>query len=132
MQLIDFKKDEFDINLKDFTRYWSILTTKGRALYYLKDYKKSIPIFDRLLQWDSESDNFKNWLEASKSRNRNSINIYLYLIASILMITKIFFGGKIGNPKVKLYLAGFGFIIFSIALINEYLVDEIIKRIKKQ
>lgn len=132
LHLIDLKKDEFNINQKDFTTYWSILTTKGRSLYNLKDYKNSIAIFERLLEWDTDNDNFKNWLDASKSRKRNSINKYLYIIALILIITEIFFGDQIGNPKIKLYMTGFGFIIFMIALINEYLVDKILKMIKKE
>jgi len=132
LQLIDFKKDEFDINQKDFTTYWSILTTKGRSLYNLNDYKNSIPIFEKLLVWDTENDNFKNWLDASKSRKRNSINKYLYIGASILIITEVFFGDTIGNPKIKLYMSGFGFIMFMIALINEHLVDKILKMNKNQ
>jgi len=130
LQLIDIVKDEFDINQKSFATYWSILTTKGRSLYYLKDYKNSIPIFERLLEWDPDNDNFKNWLDASKTRKRNSINKYLYIGASILIITEIFFGDQIGNPIVKQYLTGFGFIMFMTALINEYLVDKILKMIK--
>jgi tetratricopeptide (TPR) repeat protein len=132
LDLIDLKKGDFNIEKKDFTTYWSIMTSKGRALYNLKDYKKSIPIFEELLEWDSDNDNFKNWLDASKSRQRNSINKYLYIIASILIITEIFFGDQIGNPKIKLYMTGFGFIIFMIALINEYLVDKILKMIKNE
>jgi tetratricopeptide (TPR) repeat protein len=132
LNLIDLQGDEFDIDKRDFTTYWSIMTSKGRALYYLKDYKNSIPIFEELLKWDSDNDNFNNWLDASKSRQRNSIHKYLYIIASILIITEIFFGDQIGNPKVKLYMTGFGFIIFMIALINEYLVDKILKMIKKE
>jgi tetratricopeptide (TPR) repeat protein len=132
LHLIDLKKDEFDINQKDFTTYWSIVTSKGRALYNLKDYKNAIPIFEKLLEWDSENDNFINWLDASKSRQRNSINKYLYIIASILIVFEIFLGDQIGNPKIRLYMAGFGLIIFMIALINEYLVDKLLKMIKKE
>ena len=132
LDLIDLKKDEFNITKKDFTTYWSIMTSKGRALYNIKDYKNSIPIFEELLEWDSDNDNFKNWLDASKSRQRNSINKYLYIIASILIMTEIFFGDQIGNPKIKLYMTGFGFIMFMIALINEYLVDKILKMIKNE
>lgn len=132
LDLIDLKKDEFNITKKDFTTYWSIMTSKGRALYNIKDYKNSIPIFEELLEWDSDNDNFKNWLDASKSRQRNSINKYLYIIASILIITEIFFGDQIGNPKTKLYMTGFGFIMFMIALINEYIVDKILKMIKNE
>ena len=130
--LIDSKKNEVEININDLTTYWSILTTKGRALYNLKDYKNSIPIFERLLEWDSENDNFKNWLEASKSRKRNSINKYLYIIALILIVTKISFQDQIENPQIKLYMSGFGFILFTIAMINEYLVDKIFKMIRKE
>ena len=132
LHLIDLKKKEFDINQNDFTTYWSIMTSKGRALYNLKDYKKAIPIFEKLLEWDSENDNFKNWLDASKSRQRNSINKYLYIIASVLIITEIFFGDQFGIAKIKLYMSGFGFVIFMIALINEYLVDRILKMINKE
>ena len=132
LHLIDLKKKEFDINQNDFTIYWSIMTSKGRALYSQKDYKKAISIFEKLLEWDSENDNFKNWLDASKSRQRNSINKYLYIIASVLIITEIFFGDQFGIAKIKLYMSGFGFVIFMIALINEYLVDRILKMIKKE
>ncbi len=132
LDIIDLKKDEFNIIKKDFTTYWSIMTSKGRALYHIKDYKNSIPIFEELLEWDSDNDNFKNWLDAAKSRQRNSINKYLYIIASILIITEIFFGDQIGNPKIKLYMTGFGFIMFMIALINEYLMDKILKMIMNE
>jgi len=132
LQLIDLKKDEFKINKKDFTIYWSIMASKGRALYNIRDYKNSIPIFKKLLEWDSDNDNFKNWLDDSKSMKRNSINKYLYIIALILLITYIFFGNQIGNPKIELYMSGFGFILFMIAMINEYLVDRILKMIKKK
>ena len=132
LHLIDLKKKEFDINQNDFSIYWSIMTSKGRALYSQKDYKKAISIFEKLLEWDSENDNFKNWLDASKSRQRNSINKYLYIIASVLIITEIFFGDQFGIAKIKLYMSGFGFVIFMIALINEYLVDRILKMIKKE
>ena len=132
LHLIDLKKKEFDINQNDFTTYWRIMTSKGRALYNLKEYKKAIPIFEKLLEWDSENDNFKNWLDASKSRQRNSINKYLYIIASVLIITVIFFGDQFGIAKIKLYMSGVGFVIFMIALINEYLVDRILKMIKKE
>ena len=132
LQLIDSKKDEFDINQKDFTTYWSILTTKGRSFYNLKDYNNSIPIFEKLLEWDNENDNFKIWLDASKSRKRNSINKYFYIVASILIITDVFFRDHIENPKIKLYMSGLGFIMFVTALINEYLVDKILKMIKNE
>lgn len=131
LYVIDLKKKEFDINHKDFTTYWSVMTSKGRALYNLKDYKNAIPIFQKLLEWDSGNDNFKNWLDASKSRQRNSINKYLYIIASILFIIEIFLGDQIGISKIKLYMSGFGFVLFMMALINEYLVDRILKMIKK-
>ena len=132
LQLIDSKNEEFNINQKDYTTYWSILTTKGRSLYNLKDYKNSIPIFERLLEWDTDNDNLKNWLDASKSRKRNSINQYLYIIALIFITTELFFGDQIGNPMIKLYVTGFGFLIFTIALINEYLVDIILKMRRKE
>ncbi len=131
LHLIDLGVEEFNIDKKDFTTYWSIMTSKGRALYYLKDYKNSISVFEKLLEWDSENDNFRNWLDESKSRRRNSINKYLYVIASILVITDIFLGDKIGNPQTTFYITGSGFIIFIIALINEYFIDKILKIIKK-
>ncbi len=132
LALIDSKKDEFDINQKDFTSYWSILITKGRSLYNLKDYKNSIPIFERLTEWDADNDNLKIWLDASKSRKRNSINKYLYIGASILIISKIFLNDQIENPKIKLYMTGLGFVLFMIALINEYVVGKILKMIKNE
>ena len=41
LRLIDFKKEEYNINQKDFTIYWTVMASKGRALFYLKDYKNS-------------------------------------------------------------------------------------------
>lgn len=103
LELIDLRKDEFDINQKDFTTYWSIMTTKGRAFFYLKDYNCSILIFKKLLEWDLENDYFKLWLDESKSKKRNLINNYLYIIAAILIIAELFFGSQIENPKIRLY-----------------------------
>jgi len=67
IKLLDNNSRTYNIDLNIYTTYWSILTSKGRAFYNLKDYKNSIPIFERLLEWDSDNDNFKNWLNASKS-----------------------------------------------------------------
>jgi tetratricopeptide (TPR) repeat protein len=131
LELIDLKKDEFGIIKKDFTTYWSVMTSKGRALYNLKDYKNAILIFEKLHEWDSDNDNLRNWLNASKSRQRNSINKYLYIVASILIVAVVFFGDQIGNQEVRFYMSLFGVIIFIIILINEYLVDKILRVIRK-
>jgi hypothetical protein len=37
LHLIDTNADKYGIKLMDFTPYWSILTSKGRAHYNLKD-----------------------------------------------------------------------------------------------
>jgi tetratricopeptide (TPR) repeat protein len=132
LQLIDSKKDEFEILINDFTSYWSVLTSKGRSLYNLKDYKSSILIFERLLEWDSDNDNFRLWLDTSKSRKREFINRYLYIASSILIFTHLFIGDSIINPKIKNYMLGLGIILFIIALLNEHLVEKILKMIKKK
>ena len=131
LQLIDSKSEEFEINQQDFTTYWSILTTKGRSFYHLKDYRNSIPIFERLVAWDADNDYLKDWLDSSRSRKRNAINKYLYSISVILYFTEVFFGDKIGNQKIKLFLIVSALILFIIALVNEHLVDRIFKMIKK-
>lgn len=131
LELIDLKKDEFGIIKKDFTTYWSVMTSKGRALYNLKDYKNAILIFEKLHEWDSDNDNLRNWLNASKSRQRNSINKYLYIVASILIVAVVFFGDQIGNQEIRFYMSLFGVIIFIIILINEYLIDKILRVIRK-
>ena len=50
LKLIDLKASDYDINLNQFTLYWSVLTTKGRAYYHLKDYSKSIIVFNSTLR----------------------------------------------------------------------------------
>lgn len=127
LHLIDSKADEYSIKLKDFTIYWSILTSKGRTLYNLKDYKNSIQVFDKLLTWDADNDNFKNWRNAAKSKNRNSINNYLYIIAGLLLVTEIFLGDIMRIPKVRLYMGGMGLLLFSIALFNDYFLGKVLK-----
>jgi tetratricopeptide (TPR) repeat protein len=127
LQLIDSKKEEFNINLMEFTTYWSILTTIGRSFYNLKDYKNSVPIFEKLLEWDSDNDYFKNWLNASKSEKRNAINKYLYSLAFILFITSF----TIESRKTEGILIMLGFIIAFTGTINEYFGDKIISWLRK-
>ena len=121
LALIDNNVNKYGIKLIDFTPYWSILTSKGRALYYLKDYKNSAQIFDKLLIWDSDNDNFKNWRDSANRKKRNSINNYLYIIAGILLVSEIFLGEFFKIPKVRIYMSGFGFLLISIALFNDFL-----------
>lgn len=132
LTLIDSKADDYGITLKDFTTYWSILTSKGRALYNLKDYKNSIQVFDKLLTWDKDNDNFKNWRDAAKTKKRNSINNYLYITAGILLFSEIFLGDLLGVPKVRLYMSGIGLLLISIALFNDYFLGKIFKSNKNQ
>jgi len=130
--IIDSRADNYGINLMEFTTYWSILTSKGRALYNLKDYKNSIQVFDRLLTWDKDNDNFKNWRDAAKAKKRNSINNYLYITAGILLVSEIFLGDLMGIPKVKLYMSGIGLLLFSIALFNDYFLGKFLKSNKNK
>ena len=127
LNLIDLKSDEFEINKKDFTVYWSVLTTKGRSLYYLKNYKESIQTFEKLLEWDSENDNIKNWLNTSRSKKRAQVNRYLYITALILFFLSVLpYFKDSGMIFLKL-----GFLFSIIGLINEYFGDIIEAWLKK-
>ena len=132
INLIDLKLEEYNIDLKDYSSYWSMLSSKGRAHFYLKDYKNSIQSYERLHSWDPERDNIKNWLESAKSRQRNSINKYLYITAIILILTEMIFGNKFGNPNLKLYISIISFVIFLTGVINEYYGDNLVKLIRKK
>jgi tetratricopeptide (TPR) repeat protein len=132
INLIDLKLEEYNIDLKDYSSYWSMLSSKGRAHFYLKDYKNSIQSYERLHSWDPERDNIKNWLESAKSRQRNSINKYLYITAIILILTEMIFGNKFGNPNLKLYMSIISFVIFLTGVINEYYGDNLVKLIRKK
>ena len=132
IKLIDLKLDEYDIDLKDYSAYWSMLSCKGRAHFYLKDYKSSIHSFERLHSWDPELDNIKNWLESAKSRRRNSINKYFYVAGLILLFVEIIFGEKFGDPKLKLYMSVISLLFLSLGLINEYFGDRLFKLIGRK
>jgi tetratricopeptide (TPR) repeat protein len=132
INLIDLKLEEYNIDLNDYSAYWSMLSCKGRSHFYLKDYKNSIHDYERLHQWDPDNDNIKNWLVSAKSRQRNSINKYLYVIAIILVLTEMIFGNKFGNPKLKLYMSGISFLIFLTGILNEYFGDNLVKLFRKK
>jgi tetratricopeptide (TPR) repeat protein len=132
INLIDLKIEEYNIDLNDYSAYWSMLSSKGRSHFYLKDYKNSIHDYERLHQWDPDNDNIKNWLVSAKSRQRNSINKYLYITAIILILTEMIFGNKFGNLKLKLYMSVIGFIIFLTGVLNEYYGDNLVKLIRKK
>lgn len=132
VNLIDYKLSEYNINLKDFTKYWSMLSSKARAHYNLKDYKNSILTFKKLHLWDPDNDNIKNWLDSAQSRQRNSINIYFYVTGLILLFGEMIFGNKFGNPELKLYMSVISFIFLSVGLINEYFGDKLVKLIRKK
>jgi len=132
VNLIEDKLSEYNINLKEFTKYWSILSSRARAQYNLKDYKNSILTFKKLYLWDPDNDNIRNWLDSAKSRQRNSINIYFYVTGLILLFVEMIFGNQFGNPKLKLYLSVISFLFLSIGLVNEYFGDKLIKLFRKK
>ena len=78
-----------DEQLKDFTYYWSIQTSKGRAAFNLKDYNTAIEVFSELKAWDPENDYFINWLKATKHAKRNIYNNALYIAALVLMLLAV-------------------------------------------
>jgi tetratricopeptide (TPR) repeat protein len=131
LSIIETNIDNFETPIKDFDAYWSTLTSKGRAHYNIKEYKVAIEIFEKLIDWDNENDYFKQWLDASKKRKRNSLNKYFYLAAFIFIFGEIAISRNILNQEIKLMMLKLGFLCLLTALINEYFWDKIIKWIKK-
>ncbi len=121
LNFIESRIAGFEIEKSDCVEYWSILTSKGRALYNIKDYKESIRLFKQLLLWDPENDNFQEWLRASKFENRNSFNKYLYISAGLIFFVSFLFQSQVG-VTIRII----GIVFFVIALANEYYGDKII------
>jgi len=131
LKLIEAKKDEYDIEIDNFTAYWSILTTKGRSLNNLKDYDNSIEVFKKILEWDNENDNIREWLNDSRSKKRNSINKYLYIIGFSFFFLEALYVKLIDGPKPQIHLLEFGYALFFIGLMNEYYGDKVVNFLKR-
>lgn len=127
IQLIESNLKSYNININEHTTYWSILTSTGRAYYNLKDYNNSQQTFKRLLDWDPENDIFKEWLIASQSEKRKSINKYLYILALFLFLLSFLLESR----ETKRLLLIFGFLLAITGSINEYFGDKIIAWGKK-
>ena len=127
IDLIDSKAEEFHINLSDYIPYWRTLTIKGRAYYNLKQYKYAIETFNRLLSQDPENDNLKEWLNASKSEKRKSINKYLYISSLLLFL----FSFMVESRNIGRLFGELGFIFLIFASVNEYFGDRIVNWMKK-
>lgn len=123
--------ESYEIELNNYNAYWSALTSKGRAHYNLKEYDKAISCFDKLVEWDAENDNFRNWLIASRHNKRNSINKYLYISATFLILTVLAIGDNVLDKEIKLLLLKLAILLYAAAFINEYFYDRIIEWIKK-
>ncbi len=130
LKLIELNADIFGINLFEYSYFISIMTTKGRSHFYIKEYDKSILIFSELYNYDKENDNFKDWLISSKKRKRNSYINYLYIIALILIFTELFLSDKI-NSKVGLFMDIIGLLFLLAAFFMEYFLDKLLVRINK-
>lgn len=93
-------------------------------------YEKNQLILDNKSKFN-DTDDLKIWLDASKSRKRNSINVYLYVTAALLFIIEFSVGRNMLSSETKLLMIKIAFLIFMTAIVNEYLYDKIMKWIKK-
>ena len=75
-------------NLKD-DWYYGIIFISGMSNYSLKKYKKAISIFQELVNYDSKSDRFKDWLNHSIYGQRS------WLTRTVLFTSLIFIGAQI-------------------------------------
>ena len=118
----------YEIIKNDFDAYWSILTSQGRALYEMKEYKRATIVFKNLVDRDKKNDYLKNWLDASKQGRRKSLNIYVNILAVLLFLVSII----IENKQISKSLLILGFSIFFISLVYEYLLDKFLHWIRKK
>jgi tetratricopeptide (TPR) repeat protein len=112
-----------DKQLKDFTYYWSIQTSKGRAAFNLKDYKTAIEVFSELKTWDSENDYFINWLRASKHGKRNIYNKALYIAALVFIILSVL----IDDRSLSTIFLIPGLLLILVASVNDYIGNKAIR-----
>ena len=131
LPLIVAKASEYQIDLSSFTPYRSMLASKGRSHYVLKEFRKAEAAFKILAAIEPENINFQKWHYTAKSKRRKSVNKYLFIAAITVIIIAFMFGSQFNPPTIKLYLLIAGFALLWIMAINSVFFDLIRKLFKR-
>ncbi len=123
ISLIVSKIDEYQIDVSHFTPFRSVLASKGRSHFVLKEFRNAEKAFKTLSSLEPENINFQKWHYTAKSKRRKAVNKYLIGISLLLVSFAIIFGDKIEPPTVKLYLLILGFLLVWIVAINSVFFD---------
>ena len=129
--LIVSKIDEYQIDVSHFTPFRSVLASKGRSHFVLKEFKKAEKAFKMLASLEPENVNFQKWHYTARSKRRKAVNKYLFGISLLLIAIALIFGNRIEPPTIKLYLLILGFLLIWIVAINSVFFDLIRKLFRR-
>ena len=128
LQIIDNEINRLNLNSSKDDWYYGLLLLKGTAVYQLRDYKTSTPIFKQLVAHDSKNENYKNWLSYSLYGQRMWISNTIVIICMSLGAIEIFFEQYIPSSMVRMSLLG----IALTGLIGTGIYDYHIKRNRRK
>jgi hypothetical protein len=127
LEIIDGEIERLKDNSVKDKWYFGILFLEGMAVYNLRDYKGSTPIFKQLSKQDPQNENYKNWLSYSLYGQRMWISKTITIICFALFAIQIFFN-KLIPFSGRMSLDG----IALLGLIGTGLYDFYIKRSRRK
>ena len=116
------------VQLKD-DWYYGILFIKGMALYELRDFKISTPVFKQLVGYDSKNENYKNWLNYSLYGQRLWISHTISIVCLALILLEIFIGHHI-TSFFALSLDGIAFAGIFSTMVYDYYIKRSFRKTK--
>ncbi len=128
LHIIDSEIDRLNLHSSKDDWYYGLLLFKGMAIYRLRDYKTSTPIFKQLVAHDTKNENYKSWLSYSLYGQRMWISKTIVIICMVLMLIEFFFEEYIPSFIGRMSLLG----IALTGLIGTSIYDYYIKRSRRK
>lgn len=127
LSVIDSQFGRLESDSDDYFYYYGILFLKGMGTYRLHDFRKSTPIFKKLVEYDPKNENYKMWLTFSKSLERIRICKIITILTLILFLSEILLD-KFIPPVIDILLLSLALIGFIGATIYDYYLNRSMRK----
>lgn len=117
-------------DLKD-NWYYSFSFVKGMASYKLKDYKTAKVIFEKLVAYDNQNDNYYEWLQYAKHGLKMWVSKIIAIVSCILIVVEIFFKDYIASYTLRMTLNGLGFLGLTFSLAYDWYLKRSMRKKKR-
>ena len=132
LKIIDSEIDRLNLTTVKDDWYFGIIGYEAMALYHLRDFKHSTPLFRQLTEYDNKSDSYKKWLSYSLYGQRMWISKTIMVISCLLIVVEIFFKEYIPSSFARLWIDGIGFVGLTSTLIYDYYIKRSFRKIEQK